>query len=147
MSIQLKGSAEFCPSVGGASSGPLVDYKNYISSLVVNKERSSVTIPATLGTGRETTKAGTLMESVTITFHSDLAAASFWGEMYDAISTDDAELYFEAVLNEGAVSADNPKFKGTIVVLTLETGADVGSLRQQSQTYPVTAAGITKSAV
>jgi hypothetical protein len=146
MSIQLKGSASFCPSTNGASAGPLVDFKNYISSLVINRERSSVTVPATLGTGRETTKAGTLSESVTITFHSDFAAAGFWAEMYDAITTDGAELYFESVLNEGAVSADNPKFKGTIVVLTLETGADVGSLRQQSQTYPVTVAGITKSA-
>ena len=121
------------------------DFSDSISSIVIKRTRNSVTVPATLGNIREVDKAGSLKEAVEINFFSDLAAASVWADLYDAIDTDSAELTFSGNLDVGATGADNPEFSGTFVVLGLDTGADVGSLREQSQTYPVTDAGITKS--
>ena len=133
--IQLKGNLTL-----GAT-----DVAAYVSSMVIRRTRNSVTRPATLGNIRETEAAGALKETLTITFHSSVAAASIWAELYDAIDTDDAELTFTGTLEEGAAGADNPEFSGTVVILGVDTGADVTSLRQQTQTYPITAAGITKN--
>lgn len=122
-----------------------VDVADFVSSIVIKRTRSSVTVPPTLGNIREHEKAGALKEAVEINFYSSLAATSLWADLYDAIDTDSAELAFTGNLNSGATSADNPEFSGTFVVLGIDTGADVGSLREQSQTYPVTDAGIAKS--
>lgn len=152
MSLQLKGNLKLGPE--DQSTPTVTDYSGAITSIVINRERSSVTIPPTLKDARETEKAGPLRESVTINFFSDVDAASIWAELYDAMDTDSAILYFEGNLNEGATGADNPQFSGYFSVLGLETGADVGTLREQSQTYPVyvgdvagpaTTTGVTKA--
>lgn len=135
--VQLTGSL----TIGG------LDVATTVSSIVIKRTRNSVTVPATLGNIRETQKAGALQEAVEINFFSSLAAASLWADLYDAIDTDTAELAFTGRMNAGAVGADNPTFSGTFVVLGVDTGADVGALREQSQTYPVTAAGVTKVVV
>ena len=127
--IQLKGNL----SLGA------VDFSASISSMVIKRSRASVTRPPTLANIRETQAAGALQESLEITFFSGTEAASVWADLYDAIDTDSAELAFVGNLNDGATSADNPEFSGTIVVLGVDSGADVGSLRQQTQTYPITA--------
>jgi hypothetical protein len=74
---------------------------------------------------------------MTINFFSSHAAASIWAELYDAIITNTAELTFTARFATGAISADNPEFTGTIIVMSLDTGGTVGELKAQSQTYPV----------
>lgn len=132
--IQLTGSL----SLGGT------DFSDSISSMVIKRTRASVTRPPTLGNIRETQAAGALQEALEINFFSDLAAASVWAELYDALDTDTAELAFSGEPDGGTAGADNPHFSGTIVILGVDTGADVGSLREQSQTYPITKDGITK---
>lgn len=131
--VQLTGNL----SLGGT------DYSSSISSMTIKRTRNSVTVPPTLGNIREVDKAGALKEALEITFFSSMAAASVWAELYDAIDTDSAELTFTGNLDSGATGADNPEFSGTIVVMGIDTGADVGSLREQTQTYPITIAGIT----
>jgi hypothetical protein len=142
MSIQLKGNLKLGPTPGTA-----VEFGASITAFIIKRTRASVAVPATLATGRESESAGALSEAVQIDFFSSTAASSVWAELYDAIDTDSSQLYFEGTLNPGAVSADNPRFSGYITVLTLDTGATVGALRTQSQTYPVTQAGITKAIV
>lgn len=122
------------------------DVSAYVSSMTIRRERVSVTVPATLGNLRETQKAGALRESLEIRFHSDFAAASLWADLYDAIDTDSAELAFSGLrFDDAAVSSDNPEFSGTFVVLGVDSIGEVSALRQQTQTYPITDAGITKS--
>jgi hypothetical protein len=142
MSIQLKGNLKLGPTPGTA-----VEFGAAITAFVVKTERESVTLPATLATGRASEAAGAMKQMVQIDFFSTTAATSVWAELYDAIITDSAELYFEGTLNPGAVSADNPRWSGYITVMTLDTGATVGALRSQSQTYPVTQAGVTRAIV
>lgn len=135
MSIQLKGNLSLGPEDQGTPS--VTDYSNYITSMVISRERNSIARPATLGTGRETEVAGPIKESLTINFFSDLSATSVWAELYDAMDTDSGLLYFEGNLEDGATSTSNPQFSGWVSILSLDTGADVGSLREQSQTFPV----------
>lgn len=121
-----------------------IDFSNYITSLMIHRSRESITVPATFGTGRVTQVAGALSESLEINFFSSTDAASMWAMLYDALDTDTSEIKWEGTLNTGIVSADNPKFSGTITILSLDTGGTVGSLRAQTQTYPITAAGVIK---
>jgi hypothetical protein len=55
------------------------------------------------------------------------------------ITTPSAELDFEGNFEDGATSADNPKFSGTAILLSLESGGTVGQLRQQTITLPIKA--------
>lgn len=135
--VQLTGEL----SLGGT------DFSDSIHSMIIRRTRTAVTRPPTLGNLRETQAAGALVEMLEINFSSSLAAASVWADLYDAIDTDSAELTFAGLLNPGSVGADNPEFSGTIVILGVDTGADVGALRQQTQTYPITAAGVAKAIV
>lgn len=138
---QLKGNIKF-----GVVTANL-DFSSNVTSLVIHRTRESITVPATFGTGRSTQAAGALAESLEINFFSSTDAASMWAVIYDAIDTDSAELKWEATLNPGAVSADNPKFSGTITILAVDSGGTVGSLRAQTQTYPITDDGIVKAIV
>lgn len=140
MSIQLGGNFKLGPTPGS-----LVAYSDYVSQMTINTTRNEVTIPATLGQPRQSSRAGTTQETLTITFFSDFAATSVWAELWDAIYTDDAELAFEGNLEPGATSASNPKFSGTVRVMSLDTGATVGELRSNSATFPVTEAGVVKA--
>lgn len=140
--IQLKGACKLAPA-----GSTLEDYSFQITSMVISRTRNTVTEPATLGTGREVEKAGTLSETLTINFFSDLAAASLWAVLYDVIDLDDPIIDFEGNLEEGVVSADNPSFSGSASLMSLDTGNEVGSLRAQSITLPLTGDGVTKSIV
>lgn len=128
----------------GADAGTATDVSAFVSKMIVHVSRSEVAIPATLANNTEGVAAGSFQYSLEIQFYSGLAATSLWAKLYTAALTDSAELYFEGQLNSGAVGVDNPKWSGKIVVLTVDTGADVGTLRQQSQTYKSTPAGFTK---
>lgn len=130
--VQLKGNLKLGPDVGSA-----VEYGTAISEFSLKRKRTEIKVPATLATGFESVAAGALSESLGIGFHSSTAAASVWAELYDAIDTDTAQLYFEGTQNPGVVSADNPKWSGTIVILSLDTGGPVNKLREQKQTFPL----------
>jgi hypothetical protein len=123
-----------------------VDVTDYVSKFVIKRERSAVTIPATFGNIIESEGAGVLKEMIEITFFSPMTAGMLWAELYTAINTDSAELTFSGVrFQDAVIGGDNPQFSGTFVVMGLDTGADVGALRQQTQTYPITSAGVTKA--
>jgi hypothetical protein len=125
--IQLEGPI----TLGG------IDYSSQITSVVLNDTRATVTTPPTFGDATEVDSAGAHKRTMTINFFSSHAAASSWAELYDAIITNTAELTFTARFATGAISADNPEFTGTIIVMSLDTGGTVGELKAQSQTYPV----------
>lgn len=131
-------------AVGG---GVLESVNQYVSMYKIVTTREAVTIPATGATGRKSMSAGVKSEQVQLTFHSNTAAANFWAMLYEVINTDAAELDFSGTQNDDVVSADNPNFAGTAVLLSLDTGTDVGSLRQQTITLDVTDAGITVTTI
>lgn len=132
----------------GALTIDSLDVSDYVSKFVIKRERSAVTIPATFGNILESDAAGVLKESLEIEFFSPMTAGQMWAKLYTAINTDTATVTFSGCrLNSAVVGADNPQFSGSIVIMSLDTGADVGTLRMQSQTYPITSAGVTKAIV
>jgi hypothetical protein len=142
MSIQLGGTIKL-----GTSSGTAVDYSSFISQLTINFTRETIETPATFGLPIKSQAAGAEQNTVGIEFYSTTAAASVWHELYNAFKTATANLYFEAIYNAAAVGADNERWSGFCIVTTLDTVPTVGSLRQQSQTYPITSSGVTRATV
>lgn len=139
--IQLEGYAKFGP-VGG----PLVEYNASVTSLVINRTRNTIDVPATWANATQDSKAGSRMEMLTLNFLSDpTSASSFWAELWDAIDTDDGELDFECNMVDAATSVSNPKFSGTIVVTGVDTGGQAGELRSQSVTFPIKAGTLVKT--
>jgi hypothetical protein len=122
-----------------------VDVTPFVSAFTIRRQRDSVVVPASFGNLRQVEKAGAMREWLDITFHSELTASSFWARLFTAMDTPSAELSFEGQLDEGPVTTDNPAFTGRFVVLSLDTGGRVGEVREQTQTYPITAAGVTVS--
>ena len=135
---QLKGNIKM--AVAGSA---VADVAAYVSSMVLNTARASITVPAVLSTAQSSVVAGERSQSMTIRFHSDVTAAAFWARLYSIIITDDSVADWEANWETGATTADNPKFSGTkatnngLVLLSLDLGADVGALRQQTITLPL----------
>lgn len=138
LDVQLKGNLK--ASVGGE---PLADMSAFVSMLKIVTQRESITKPGTLATGRKSTAAGMISEQLQITFHSSIKAAEFWALAYEVINTDTAEMDFAGTLTDDIISADNPQWSGTAVLLSLDSGTDVGALREQTITLEVTAAGTT----
>lgn len=142
MSIQLGGTIKL-----GTSSGTAVDYSSFISQMTVHFSRDTVEIPATFGLPIKSESAGAENNTLEIQFYSTTAAASVWHEIYNAFKTSTANLYFEGIYNTTAVGADNERWSGFCVVTSVDSPGVVGDLRQQSVTYPITSAGVTRAIV
>jgi hypothetical protein len=142
MSIQLGGTIKL-----GTSSGTAVDYSSYISKLTIHFSRQTVTVPATFGQPIESESAGAENNTLEIEFFSTTAAASVWHEVYNAFKTSTANLYFEGLYNTTAAGADNERWSGFCVVTSVDSPGAVGDLRQQTVTYPITPAGVTRATV
>lgn len=121
-----------------------VDYSDEIVRVTIRKRRNMIVRPATFGNRNETDKAGAAKNEIQIDFLNNRTAATVWAELWDAIDTDSAELAFTARLDDGAIGADNPEFSGVMIVNGVEVGGQVGVYNQQSWTFPITEAGITK---
>ena len=131
--IQLKGNLLADPAPGPAAT----DVSDFVSEFRIQTQRAGITRPATLGTGTADTVAGSRTDNLIITFHSSQDAEDFWALLYEVISSASSEVVFSGTMNQGAVSADNREWSGTATLLSLDTGAPVGSLRQQTVTLPI----------
>lgn len=136
--IQLRFNLKVAP--GGE---PPADVSGACSEYRLVTAREGVTVPANGATGRGSTAAGVITESIVFTMKSGIAAADFLSTLREAIYTDSAEIDFEGTFDPGVVSADNPLYSGTATLLNFEIGGTVGALRGQTLTCPVTEAGIT----
>lgn len=121
------------------------DYSSEITSCVLRRQRRTSVLPPTFGNKIESAKAGAEYNELTINFINEKAASKVWSELFDAIDTDTGEIAFTAKLDDGATGSDNPEFSGTIVVTGAEFGGTVGQVNTQSQTFPITNAGVSKA--
>ena len=122
------------------------DYSDEIRRLVLRKRRNLVTRPATFGDNTEVQKAAALVNEITIELFNDVTAAAtgIARKLFDAASTDSAELAFTAKFVTAAVGADNPEFSGTFVVIGAELGGEINAYNRQQWTFPVTQAGFSE---
>lgn len=134
MRIQLDGEIQF-----GTAPDALTDYSNEVSSLIINMTRPGVERPATYGTPRTETRLGPRQDQVTINFFSDEDEPDgLWTEFYEAMNTDDGELYFS-----GRHSLTGRTWTGIIGVADLDAGTTVGEWKQQSKTFPAREVDVT----
>jgi hypothetical protein len=121
------------------------DVSAWVTRLTVQRLRESIAIPGTLATGQASVAAGAESDNLIIDFFSDLSAEAPFDLFEQAIESATSELMFEGTLDPGAVSATNPMYSGTAVILGLDIGGTVGQLRSQSQTFPIKAGTLTKA--
>lgn len=119
-------------------------YSSEVVSFQINRRRNLTTKPATFGNLREAQSAGSLVEEVVITAFTSVAAASISDELYAALDTDSSVLACTAKFIDAAISADNPEYQFSVVVTGATVGGRVNTWNQQTWTFPITAAGITK---
>ena len=121
-----------------------VDVSDHVTSVTVNLSKDEVETTAFTGGGRER-KAGLKDDSFEVNFQQDFAASSVDELLYDLY---DNESEFPVVVRpvSGAVSATNPSYSGTCIVLEYQPLAgDVGSLSTTTVTFPSQRTGITRA--
>jgi len=96
----------------GPDAGSLTDYSCAFQTFQINERRNTVVKAPTPST------------------------SGLWAELFTAMGTRTAELYFEYTPADDTVSASNPKRTGYIVVNDLDTGAPAFEARRQSKTFP-----------
>lgn len=128
--VQLRGNLKL------GAEAPLTDVKDYVSEMRIIFARDEIEVPGTLGKPKGKL-AGDSEATLRIRLHSGFTVDSIWSILYAAIMTPASELLFEGSFDPGAISASNMQWEGTVVVLGLETGAEVGALRQQTLDLPI----------
>lgn len=130
--IQLGGKLELGP-VGG----PLIDFSDNVTQFRLGIERNVVTRPPTLGDPTEVDLAGHRKGTLTIAFFSDIDATSIWAELYDTIMTDLSQFDWSGLWNPGVVGVNNRRYFGTATLMNLDTGNEVGALRDNEVSCPL----------
>jgi hypothetical protein len=140
--VQLIGTFKCCEA-----GGSLVDFSAVTSNVTITETRQTITVPAVLSTAESDSAASEWSRSLAVTFHSTTAAATLHAVLRAAINTSTSLIDWEYIANDDAVSASNPRFSGQAMVVQLETGGEVGALRQQTITMPIKAGTYTAAAV
>lgn len=121
-----------------------VDVSDHVTSVTVNLAKDEVETTAFTGGGRER-KAGLKDDSFEVNFQQDFAASSIDELLYDLYNT---ETEFTVAVRpvSGAVSATNPSYSGTCILLEYQPlSGDVGSLSETTVTFPSQRTGITRA--
>jgi hypothetical protein len=128
----------------GVTGGALTDYSDAVTKVVVQATAAAVNIPQTLATP-ETARKGSVKYEIVLDYLSN--DTSLTAELFELFFQNigvglDGLMDFEVQLRAGAVSATNPKWSGTLVLVTASVGGDVGGLSTDSGTFPLTAAPV-----
>ena len=137
---QLTGTVKF-----GVSSAD-VDVSSDVYSCNFKRTYNGVEKPATFGSLRATTVAGSFSEELVVEYVSQgmgASAGTLDGLVNHVIfNTGTNTLYYEFTADGGSPSSSNPKITGTVSVLEWEHGGTAGELRNISQTFPVLTSSI-----
>lgn len=120
-----------------------VDLSAFVSNVSLSSSADAIETTNFSSGGARERVSGLKDNSVTIDFMNDYAAASVEATVYPLIGS--TAIAFEILPNGTAVSATNPKYTGSLIVVdwTPVNGA-VGELLTASVTWPITGA-ITKA--
>jgi hypothetical protein len=133
--LVLKGNLKL-----GADSSSETDVSDEILSFTISAERDLVTVPPTLATPK-VSRAGTTEYFVEIGYLStDDDTTSVFQQMWTALGSAAGTMYFEGSFTDAVVSATNPLWSGTFVVVGAGVGGDAEGLSQFSARHPLTAA-------
>lgn len=127
----------------GASEGTAIAQNDAIFAMTIYGQRSEIVVPPRFSTGTETAVAGAASYYVEVDYMpDDTSATTFFSQLWDALdpaTNPTGELYFEGTLHDsGAVSADNPKWSGTLLVTDAGIGGASNSLSRRTGRFRLT---------
>lgn len=123
-----------------------VDFSDHISSVEVSLKKASVDTTNFSGGGKEQV-AGLKSDEFTLNFQQDFAAANVDATLYP-LYNNETEFVVTVKPTTGAVSATNPLYSGTCILLEYTPlSGKVGDLSDTKVKFPTQRAGITRAIV
>jgi UTP:GlnB (protein PII) uridylyltransferase len=121
-----------------------VNFSDHVSSVEVNLSKDEVETTNFSGQGRERV-AGLKDDNFVINFQQDFAAAQVDSVLYP-LWNNETEFIVEVRPTSSAVSATNPKYTATCVLLEYQPlSGSVGDLSETEVTFPTQRTGITRA--
>lgn len=120
------------------------NFSDHVSAVTVTLSKDDVDTTSFSGGGRER-KAGLKDDSFEISFQQDYAAASVDAVLYPLYDTE-AEFVVEVRPTSAGVSATNPKYTGTCLLLEYAPlDGKVGDLSETKVKIPTQRTGVTRA--
>lgn len=113
------------------------DFSDAITKVVLAAAADEVEIPATLA-GPKSSRKGGVKYTLELEYLSSPGTAQLAEALDEALAADGL-LPYTVKLTDGAISATNPEYSGTLVVLGNQLGGDAEGLSTGSVTFPLTA--------
>ncbi len=120
-----------------------VNYSDHISQVEVSLKKMSVDTTNFAGGGKEQV-AGLKDDEFTVSFQQDFATGSIDSVLFGLFDTE-AEFVVDVKAKNAAVSASNPLYQGTCILLEYQPLAGkVGDLSDTKVKFPTQRTGITR---
>lgn len=121
-----------------------VDFSDHVSAVEISLKKASVDTTNFSGGGKEQV-AGLKDDEFSVTFQQDFAASEVDATLYP-LYNNETEFLVEVKPTAGAVSATNPKYTATCILLEYQPLAGkVGDLSDTKVKFPTQRAGITRA--
>lgn len=121
-----------------------VDFSDHVSSVEINLSKDEIETTNFGGLGRERTH-GLKDDQFVLNFQQDFDATSV-DETLWPIYNDETEVSVKVRPTSGAVSASNPEYSGTCILLEYQPlSGDVGALSETSVTFMSQRSGIARA--
>lgn len=121
-----------------------VNFSDHVSSVEVNLSKDEVETTNFSGQGRERV-AGLKDDNFVINFQQDFAAGEVDAVLYP-LWANETEFTVEVRPTSSAVSATNPAYTGTCILLEYQPlSGSVGDLSETEVTFPTQRTGITRA--
>lgn len=121
-----------------------VNFSDHVSSVEVNLSKDEVETTNFSGQGRERV-AGLKDDNFVINFQQDFAAGEVDAVLYP-LWNNETEFTVEVRPTSSAVSATNPSYSGTCILLEYQPlSGSVGDLSETEVTFPTQRTGITRA--
>ncbi|WP_119728337.1 hypothetical protein [Thermomonospora amylolytica] len=121
-----------------------VDFSDHVSSVEVNMTKDEIDTTNFGGSGRERAH-GLKDDSFVLNFQQDFDPASVDATLYP-LWDQEQEFTVRVRPRAGAVSATNPQYTGTCILLEYQPlNGSVGELSETSVTFPAQRQGITRA--
>jgi UTP:GlnB (protein PII) uridylyltransferase len=121
-----------------------VNFSDHVQSVTINLVKDDIETTNFGGDGRERV-AGLKDDSFELTFQQDFAAAEVDATLYP-LWDQELEFTVEVKPTAGAVSATNPKYSATCILLEYQPlNGDVGELSETEVEFPAQRTGITRA--
>lgn len=124
----------------GVTADDVADVSAEVTAMTIKADVDEIDVPATLGAPKSS-RAGGVKYTLSISYFSDGSPDTVFDLLWTAITTTaDKVLFFEGAASDDPISADNPLFTGSVVVLGTQIGGTAEELMTADTDLPMTGA-------